>query len=161
MQLTLSTAPADPRWGEKALLSADEHGMTVHLTGDDALSAIQRAGRKIDGQGIKQVALVGALMRSADEENEPFWRLPLAEFHLHHLPSNFADMSNVAGGAHSAGASTAAAFISHFVENYRQGWLHIDCSATYRKGAVEQWSAGATGLGVRTLANLLLAQAQD
>lgn len=59
MQLTLSTAPADPRWGEKALLSADEHGMTVHLTGDDALSAIQRAGRKIDGQGIKQVALVG------------------------------------------------------------------------------------------------------
>ncbi len=106
-------------------------------------------------------ALVAALMQSADEENEPFWRLPLAEFHRHHLPSNFADMSNVAGGAHSAGASTAAAFLSHFVENYRQGWLHIDCSATYRKGAVEQWSAGATGLGVRTLANLLLAQAQD
>ncbi|MEC4256569.1 hypothetical protein VJV57_25490, partial [Escherichia coli] len=26
----------------------------------------------------------------------------------------------------------------------------------YRKGAVDQWSAGATGLGVRTLANLLL-----
>lgn len=105
--------------------------------------------------------LVAALMQSADEENEPFWRLPLAEFHRHHLPSNFADMSNVAGGAHSAGASTAAAFLSYFVENYRQGWLHIDCSATYRKGAVDQWSAGATGLGVRTFANLLLAQAQD
>lgn len=59
MHLTLSTAPADPRWGEKALLSADERGMTIHLTGDDALSDIQRAGRKIDGQGIKQIALVG------------------------------------------------------------------------------------------------------
>jgi hypothetical protein len=43
------------------------------------------------------------------------------------------------------------------VENYHQGWLHIDCSATYRKSAVEQWSAGATGLGVRTIANLLTA----
>ncbi|EOM2586002.1 hypothetical protein BR269_005317, partial [Escherichia coli] len=37
------------------------------------------------------------------------------------------------------------------------GWLHIDCSATYRKAPVEQWSAGATGLGVRTIANLLTA----
>ncbi|TAT59059.1 aminopeptidase PepB, partial [Enterobacter cloacae] len=49
-------------------------------------------------------------------------------------------------------------FLSHFVENYHEGWLHIDCSATYRKAAVEQWSAGATGLGVRTVANLLTAE---
>lgn len=67
----------------------------------------------------------------------------------------------MAGGAYSAGASTAAAFLSHFVKNYQQGWLHIDCSATYRKSAVDQWSAGATGLGVRTVANLLLAQAKQ
>ncbi|HEY0211266.1 aminopeptidase PepB [Acerihabitans sp.] len=106
-------------------------------------------------------ALAQALLASAAAENEPFWRLPLAEFHRAQLPSNFADLSNVAGAAYSAGASTAAAFLSHFVENYRQGWLHIDCSATYRKGAVDQWSAGATGLGVRTLANLLLAQAAE
>ena len=59
--------------------------------------------------------------------------------------------------AYPAGASTAAGFLSHFVENYHEGWLHIDCSATYRKAAVEQWSAGATGLGVRTIANLLTA----
>ena len=65
----------------------------------------------------------------------------------------------IAGGAaYPAGASTAAGFLSHFVENYHQGWLHIDCSATYRKSAVEQWSAGATGLGVRTIANLLTAE---
>jgi PepB aminopeptidase len=60
--------------------------------------------------------------------------------------------------AYPAGASTAAGFLSHFVENYHKGWLHIDCSATYRKAAVEQWSAGATGLGVRTVANLLTAE---
>lgn len=96
-----------------------------------------------------------ALLSCADQAGEAFWRLPLAEFHRQHLPSNFADLSNVAGAAHTAGASTAAAFLSHFVERYREGWLHIDCSATYRKNAVEQWAAGATGLGVLTLALLL------
>jgi PepB aminopeptidase len=105
-------------------------------------------------------ALAQELLASADEEHEPFWRLPLAEFHRSQLPSNFAELNNVAGPAYTAGASTAAAFLSHFVQNYQKGWLHIDCSATYRKGAVEQWSAGATGLGVRTLANLLLSKAK-
>ncbi|MTD28539.1 aminopeptidase PepB [Erwinia sorbitola] len=104
-------------------------------------------------------ALAQSLLKSADGENEPFWRLPLAEFHRSHLPSNFADLNNIASPSHSAGASTAAAFLSHFVSDYKQGWLHIDCSATYRKGAVDQWAAGATGLGVRTVANLLLNKA--
>lgn len=100
--------------------------------------------------------LAQSLMGSATSENEPFWRLPLAEFHRSHLPSNFADLNNIASAAHAAGASSAAAFLSHFVTRYQEGWLHIDCSATYRKSAVDQWAAGATGIGVRTLANLLL-----
>lgn len=100
--------------------------------------------------------LAQTLLDHATSENEPFWRLPLAEFHRHHLPSNFADLNNIAAPSHMAGASSAAAFLSHFVKHYQQGWLHIDCSATYRKGAVDQWSAGATGLGVRTVASILL-----
>lgn len=102
--------------------------------------------------------LANRLLTSAAAENEPFWRLPLAEFHRNQLPSNFAELNNTAGAAFPAGASTAAGFLSHFVENYQQGWLHIDCSATYRKAAVEQWAAGATGLGVRAIANLLTAK---
>ncbi|KNC90314.1 aminopeptidase PepB [Trabulsiella odontotermitis] len=102
--------------------------------------------------------LANRLMASAAQENEPFWRLPLAEFHRNQLPSNFAELNNTASAAFPAGASTAAGFLSHFVENCHEGWLHIDCSATYRKAAVEQWAAGATGLGVRTLANLLTAE---
>ncbi len=99
--------------------------------------------------------LVADVLTSAAQEHEAFWRLPLAEFHRNQLPSNFAELNNTAGAASPAGASTAAGFLSHFVENYQQGWLHIDCSATYRKAAVDQWSAGATGIGVRTLAKLL------
>ena len=91
-------------------------------------------------------ALANRLLASAQAENEAFWCLPLAEFHRNQLPSNFADLNNTGSAAYPAGASTAAGFLSHFVENYHQGWLHIDCSATYRKSAVEQWSAGAPGL---------------
>lgn len=100
--------------------------------------------------------LVNSLLASAQEELESFWRLPLEEFHRSCLPSGFAELSNIGSAAHVAGASTAAAFLSHFVKNYQKNWLHIDCSATYRKIGVDKWSVGATGIGVRTLANFLL-----
>lgn len=95
------------------------------------------------------------LFNSAAQEHEPFWRLPLEDFHRSQMPSSFADLNN-SGTANTAGASTAAAFLSHFIKQYQTNWLHIDCSATYRKSAVDQWATGATGVGVRTLANLLL-----
>ncbi|MEX9869752.1 aminopeptidase PepB [Providencia huaxiensis] len=104
--------------------------------------------------------LVADLMSASDTEFELFWRLPLAEFHRQQLPSGFADLNNIAAPSHTAGASTAAAFLSHFVENYRQNWVHIDCSATYRKSAVSLWAEGATGTGVRTLANLLISKSK-
>jgi len=59
MNITLSTAPADARWGEKATYSIDAEGITLHLNGKDDLGLIQRAARKIDGLGIKHVALAG------------------------------------------------------------------------------------------------------
>ncbi|HGJ5864298.1 MAG TPA: aminopeptidase PepB [Arsenophonus nasoniae] len=104
--------------------------------------------------------LVAELMSAAEMENELFWRLPLAEFHRRQLSSAFADLNNIASPSHTAGASTAAAFLSHFVENYHKGWLHIDCSATYRKSAMSLWAEGATGIGVRTIASLLLKKAK-
>lgn len=99
-------------------------------------------------------------LKSAESESEGLWQLPLADFHRSMLPSNFADMSNISSAAYSPGASTAAAFLSYFVEDYKKGWLHFDCSGTYRKASSDKWSAGATGMGVRTLARLLVEQAK-
>lgn len=59
MKITLSTQPADARWGEKATYSINNDGITLHLTGNDDLGLIQRAARKIDGLGIKHVSLAG------------------------------------------------------------------------------------------------------
>ena len=100
--------------------------------------------------------LVNALSRSASKEHELFWRLPFDEFHRMQMSSSFADIANIGTVPVSAGASTATAFLSYFVKNYRQGWLHIDCSATYRKSGSELWAVGATGIGMSTLAGLLI-----
>ena len=94
-------------------------------------------------------------LTAASKESEGLWPLPLAEFHRHALPSNFADLSNISSGDYVPGASTAAAFLSYFVDDYKKGWLHFDCSGTYRKSASDKWAAGATGMGVRTLARIL------
>jgi len=96
----------------------------------------------------------------ANQEKEGLWPLPLADFHRGMLPSSFADLSNISSGDYSPGASTAAAFLSYFVKEYKKGWLHFDCAGTYRKTASDKWSAGATGMGVRTLARLLIEQSK-
>ncbi|KUT77117.1 hypothetical protein AWF03_21540 [Escherichia coli] len=43
MKITLSTQPADARWGEKATYSINNDGITLHLNGADDLGLIQRA----------------------------------------------------------------------------------------------------------------------
>lgn len=104
--------------------------------------------------------LVAALFQSANAENEPFWRLPFEEFHRTQISSSFADIANTGTVPVGAGASTATAFLSYFVKNYQQHWLHIDCSATYRKSGSDLWGVGATGIGVQTLAHLLASQSE-
>lgn len=103
-------------------------------------------------------SLTQALLDAAKIENEAFWRLPFEEFHRGQTASAFADIANVGSVPVGAGASTATAFLSYFVNDYTQNWLHIDCSATFRKTASDLWAAGATGIGMKTVANLLLNQ---
>lgn len=102
--------------------------------------------------------LVKNLFQSAQQENEPFWRLPFEDFHRSQINSSFADIANIGSVPVGAGASTATAFLSYFIKNYQQNWLHIDCSATYRKSGSDLWAVGATGIGVQTLANLMLSK---
>lgn len=102
--------------------------------------------------------LVGELLQAAKAEKEPFWRLPFEEFHRNQTASSFADIANTGSVPVPAGASTATAFLSYFVKNYQQNWLHIDCAATFRKTPSDLWATGATGIGLKTLANLLLAK---
>ena len=100
--------------------------------------------------------LANELLKSANEEEELFWRLPFAEFHRQQANSVYADLANSSPLSVVAGASVASAFLSYFVKSYQKNWLHIDASATFRPSATDSWANGATDIGIRTLANFLI-----
>jgi PepB aminopeptidase len=94
----------------------------------------------------------------SEKEKEWHWPLPLELWHRAHCPSDYADTANsrpVPGGG-PGGASNAAAFLSRFVPREGRGWIHLDLAAAFRAEADELWAAGATAMGIRTIARTLL-----
>jgi len=124
-------------------------GASVMATGGD-YSALFSLDQSLAEQAIN----------IAKRVNEPLWQLPLESWHQDKCPSAFADTANSrpqkGGGA--GGASNAAGFLSRFVPNEGKGWLHFDLSAAYNGSSDGYWAAGATGLGIATIAELLLAE---
>ena len=61
MQITLSTTPSSESWGKNAILSFNQDQAVIHLKDDEKsnLVLVQKAARKLRGQGIKDVELVG------------------------------------------------------------------------------------------------------
>ncbi|MFC3915039.1 aminopeptidase PepB [Pseudaeromonas sharmana] len=95
------------------------------------------------------------LCHFAKAVNEKAWALPLEPWHLAQLTSSFAELGNVASAEGTAGATTAAAFLSRFVPA-DVDWMHMDLSASYQKNGNDLWAPGGKGHGVRTIARWLL-----
>jgi PepB aminopeptidase len=102
--------------------------------------------------------LASALMQSAQSEGEGLWRLPLAPWHRDRCPSAFADTANSRAqkGGGTGGASNAAGFLSRFVDHNGAGWAHLDLAAAYFGSATAEMPAGASGIGVKTIAHYLM-----
>lgn len=60
MSVFLSHHVAESHWGANALVSFNTEGTLIHVTATDSLGNIQRAARRLDSQGIKQVTLIGS-----------------------------------------------------------------------------------------------------
>lgn len=104
--------------------------------------------------GLDEEAIAKA-KQAAQAVSEPIWQLPLQVWHQDKCPSAFADTANsrlVKGGG-AGGASNAAGFLSRFVKP--KGWVHMDIAAAYNGTANELWAAGATGLSIATIAEML------
>lgn len=72
-------------------------------------------------------ALAAELLRHAEAEADPLWRLPLYRPYARWLDSKVADLNNVSSGPF-AGAVTAALFLERFVEP-GVPWIHMDLYA--------------------------------
>ena len=60
MQITLSTDSAVENWGKNAVLSFNNDGAVIHFSAKKDRTLVQKAARKLRGQGIKDVTLNGA-----------------------------------------------------------------------------------------------------
>ncbi|HEX2013648.1 MAG TPA: aminopeptidase, partial [Nitrososphaera sp.] len=120
-------------------------------------------GAAIIALGANVAAVVGTnkqltdrLRKVAEKTGEKIWELPLYDEYHEQIKSTYADMKNI--GGRPAGAITAAAFLSNFVDGVP--WVHIDIAGTAwtQDGTYERSynPKGATGFGVRTLVRLLM-----
>jgi leucyl aminopeptidase len=98
-------------------------------------------------------SLADALIASGERTHERLWRLPLDEAYADQIKGDDSDLKN--SGGTLATPVTAAVFLKQFVED-DVPWAHIDIAGTGRSmKALPYRSRGATGFGVRLLADYL------
>ncbi|OOG66209.1 leucyl aminopeptidase [Rhodanobacter sp. B04] len=108
-------------------------------------------GKHATGLMSKHDDLAAELLAAGEATLDRAWRLPLWDDYQAQLDSGFADVANI--GGKSAGAITAACFLSRFTDGQR--WAHLDIAGT-------AWDEGrkglATGRPVALLVQWLLNQ---
>ena len=138
------------------LMAASDSGATYILDAATLTGAAKMAlGRDYNAVFALDETEQQRALAAAKAENEQAWALPLEPWHASQLTSAFAELGNVASAEGTAGATTAAAFLSRFVPNEGKGWVHLDLAAAYQKSGNELWATGAKGHGVRTIARWL------
>ena len=138
------------------LLAASESGAAHILDAATLTGAAKTAlGRDYNAVFALDEAEQVRALAAARAEHEKAWPLPLEPWHAGQLTSAFADLGNVASAEGTAGATTAAAFLSRFVRDEGKGWVHLDLAASYQKSGNDLWATGAKGHGLRTIARWL------
>ena len=103
--------------------------------------------------------LAAGILAAAQVTGEPFWRMPLTDFHRELVKSEIGDVRN-STEIPVAGMLTAAAFLEQFVGNVP--WAHIDfAGASWTNPLTRRYQpayqpVGATAFGVRTIVRYLL-----
>ena len=97
--------------------------------------------------------MVNKLIDCGKKGGEKMWQLPMFDDYFEPLKSDIADMKN--SGSRYGGASSAAVFLSKFVEN--ENWAHIDIAGTaFVQKSSKEMLKGAAGAGVRTLCEYIM-----
>jgi leucyl aminopeptidase len=113
-------------------------------------------GKVASGAFTTSPEFLSKVRAAADAAGEKIWELPLFEEYRQQLKSDCADIKNV--GGREAGAITAAYFIRTFAED--TPWVHLDIAGTARADKEQPYiPKGGTGVGVRTLVELVLREA--
>ncbi|MFB7908691.1 leucyl aminopeptidase [Kitasatospora sp. NPDC056076] len=112
-------------------------------------------GRRVAALMGTDDTLVERLRAAGTRAGEPLWPLPLPDAYRPQLRSRIADLVNYTLGTRHGTALLAGHFLREFVPPGIP-WAHLDIQGTaLADGTDAEWVAGATGFGVRTLAEFL------
>jgi leucyl aminopeptidase len=122
---------------------------TATLTGAIAVAL----GYTYAGAFTNHQELLDKVLRSAKNEGEKMWPMPLDDDYKEQLKSPFADLPNI--GTRYGGAITAAYFLKEFADP--TPWVHLDIAGTaWLEEGKPFMAKGPTGICVRTFADLAM-----
>jgi leucyl aminopeptidase len=146
------------------------NGKTVEITNTDAEGRLVlgdvlawgvetfKPALLVDLATLTGACIVALGMTTVGAAGEDTWRLPLTESVKEELKSDVADLKNA--GTRMGGSISAALFLKEFVGD--APWVHLDIAgpsnATKERGFIAK---GGTGVGVRTLVELVRARAGE
>ena len=113
-------------------------------------------GQQAAGLFSEDEALKARLMAASAATGERLWPMPMFPEYKEYIKSDFADVKNSTSPNRSAGVSTSAKFLQHFIEDYP--WAHLDIAGmgwTNKSHPRPMYPAGAAAFGVRLLVQML------
>lgn len=150
--------------GRVALSDALGYVVAKHKP-EEVIDLATLTGAQVVALGDDTAALVCAddrlargLLEASAVTGEPFWRMPLTDYHRELVKSDVADVRN-STELTVAGLETAAAFLETFVG--KLPWAHLDIAGpayttpSTRKYQPPYMNIGATAFGVRTVTTYL------
>ena len=150
---------------EGRLVLADAMTYAISQGATMIIDAATLTGACVVALGEARAAIMGTdqqliddLIKAGDESGERLWQLPLDNEYGEMIRSDIADIKNI--GNRSAGSITAGWFLKHFAG--KLPWAHLDIAGTAWTDSQKPYLArGATGFGVRVLANFVANRARE
>jgi len=110
-------------------------------------------GSTLTGLFCNDEGLTNDILAAGRLTGEKYWPMPLDDEYKELIKSDIADIKQT--GGRDASSVTAAKILEHFVGDAQ--WAHLDIAGTsYLESKKSYQERGATGVGVRTLAELVL-----
>jgi leucyl aminopeptidase len=115
-------------------------------------------GSTLTGLFCNDQGLTDDILAAGRAAGEKYWPMPLDDEYNEQIKSDIADIKQT--GGRDASSVTAAKILEHFVGDAQ--WAHLDIAGTsYLENKKPYQEKGATGVGVRTLAELVLRLAHN
>jgi leucyl aminopeptidase len=115
-------------------------------------------GETMTGLFCNDESLADKIIAAGRIAGEKYWPMPLDDEYKEQIKSDIADIKQT--GGRYASSVTAAKILEHFVSDAK--WAHLDIAGTsYFDSKKSYQEKGGTGVGVRTLAELVLRLADN